>query len=111
MAIVEIPLISRTQIETVTLDGVDYKIQNRWNKYGYWVMDIFNIDDTKLISGMVIVPGSDLLGQFGYLPIGESAMMIVVVTPGALPSSDVPTLEGLGTQTKLYYVTPPFPGV
>lgn len=99
----EIPLSPESQTFRVPLGSVTYRLTIVWNDISKgWVMDIADADDLPLAQGIPLVTGLDLLAQYKFLGI-----------PGALVvQSDfdvdaAPTYEGLGTTSRLYFVTEP----
>jgi hypothetical protein len=96
----EIPLTPDSQHFTITLAGVVYNLALTWRSGTGWVLDIADTNDAPLVSGIPLVTGTDLLGQFGYLGIGGK---LIVLVDGDIAA--VPTYDNLGTEGKLYFVT------
>ena len=65
-------------------------------------MDIGDVNGNPLVSGIALVTGADLLGQYAYLGIGGQ---LIVMTDG--DPSAIPTFTNLGIESHLYYVTEP----
>lgn len=107
--IAEIPTESgRPFSEQVTWQGVQYTLQFWWNPASYsWVLDIYDSSGTNpILTGLPLVTGTDILGQFGYLPVAAQAVLTVMtVGPGISPDS-VPTFQNLGGDGRVYLITP-----
>jgi hypothetical protein len=94
--------------ETVTWGGVAYTLFFKWNTVTQcWQLDIYDVDGiTPILIGLPIVTGTDLLGQFGYIPLATTTV-ITVMTTGPFNSPDsVPTFDNLGTDGHVYLVMP-----
>lgn len=101
----EIPLNSVSERFGIDLpDGTSLAMTVVWRNRGGagWVLDLDTPDGVRLVSGIPMVAGTDLLGQFRHLGIPGA---LVLVSDGASPYDD-PTFAGLGTDQHLYYVTP-----
>ncbi|AFC85923.1 phage baseplate plug family protein [Frateuria aurantia] len=95
----QIPLDAAGQTIQAMIGSVQYQLTVQWRKFSGWVLDIASTDGTALVSGIPLVTGVDLLGQYGYLGIGGSLLMATNADPDA-----VPTYENLGTTSNLYFV-------
>lgn len=85
---------------TKSLDGVPYRFRFYWNTYTEkWVMDMTSlVDATMTIRGRALLPGKELLGQYGYgSKLGE---LWLEDTSGA---GENPTYEGIGDRWRLRY--------
>lgn len=102
MAAFEIPLTAESQTFSVQLLGIAYQMTVQWrnNAQGGWVLDIADAAGTPIVSGIALVTGTDLLGQYAYLGIGGS--LLVLNNAGG---DDAPTFTDLGTDTHLVFVT------
>ncbi|WP_025138078.1 hypothetical protein [Achromobacter sp. DH1f] len=100
MTVYEIPLSADSQRFTITLTGVIYNLALTWRSGTGWVLDIADANSAPLVSGIPLVTGIDLLGQFRHLGIGGR---LVVLVEGDI--SAVPSYENLGTGGKLYFIT------
>lgn len=100
MTAVEIPLTADAQVFTITLNGVAYQLTLMWRSGAGWVLDIADATGNALVGGIALVTGVDLLGQFAYLGIGGS---LAVLTAGDIQQP--PDFDGLGTESRLYFVT------
>jgi hypothetical protein len=101
---VEIPLTpSQAQRFTVTLSGVLYNMRFTYDiaQDRCWILDIGDADGALLVAGIPLVTGVDLLSQYRYL--GIPGALLVTTDRGA---GEVPTWDGLGVTSHLYYVAP-----
>lgn len=71
------------------------------NQIGAWILDIYDATNAPIVAGIPLIPGIDLLYQYQYLNFGGS---LVVSTDS---TQSVPTFDGLGTTSHLYFVTFP----
>lgn len=102
MAAFEIPLSAQPQSFTIQLLGVVYQMTLQWrnNAQGGWVLDIADEAGAPILSGIAVVTGTDLLGQYAYLGFGGSLYVI-----NSAGGDDAPTFTDLGTDTHLVFVT------
>lgn len=101
---VEIPLKpSQAQQFAITLSGALYNMRFTYNtaQDACWVLDIGDASGALLVAGIPLVSGTDLLSQYRYL--GIPGALLVTTDRGA---GEVPTFDGLGTTSHLYYVAP-----
>lgn len=101
---VEIPLKpSQAQRFGVTLSDVPYNMRLTYDiaQDGCWILDIGDANGSLLIAGIPMVTGVDLLSQYRYL--GIPGALLVTTDRGA---GEVPTFDGLGVTSHLYYVAP-----
>lgn len=98
----EIPLSPEPQRFTITLSGVDYRLTVQYRKAGGagWVLDIADANNAPLVSGIPLVTGIDLLGQYRHL--GFTGRLWV---QGADDPDEVPTYEDLGIGSHVFWVT------
>lgn len=94
---------SQATIFTVTLSGTAYGMRLTYNvaQEGCWVLDIGDANGNLLVAGIPLVTGVDLLAQYSYL--GIPGALLVTTDRGA---GEVPTFDGLGLTSHLYYATP-----
>jgi len=88
--------------------GVLYTMHFRYNLVSdCWIVDIWDdVDVNKVITGIPLVTGCDLLEQFGYLPIGANAILTVMtIGPGVSPDTP-PTFDNLGADGHVFVLTP-----
>lgn len=97
----EVPLSSKAQDFAIALNGVTYKLAFSWNRaLSNWVMDISNEDGSKLLTGVPLVTGINLLAQYQYMQFGGALIVQTDYDPTATP-----TYANLGTDSHLYFVT------
>jgi hypothetical protein len=95
-----IPVQNIPQRFEIELAGTAYTIENRWNsQMGYWEFDWYDADGAPLVMAMAVLAGVNLLDPYPELPPGG----LVVLTDGA--EGIDPTLDGLGIESKIYYIT------
>jgi len=98
----EIPLSPEPQTFTIPIGGVTYGFNVQWNvNNASWIIDIADASGNPIVSGIPVVTGVDLLGQFGYLGFG---FQLVAQTDNS--PDTVPTFDNLGTTAHLYAITP-----
>ena len=88
--------------------GVTYTFHFRFNVVSNtWIMEVWDDGDVnKVLCGIPLVTGCDLLGQYMYLPIGANAIMTVMtIGPGISPDT-VPSFYNLGVDGHLFLLTP-----
>ena len=98
--IAEIPLRGAETFQ-VTLANTVYNLSVIWRDPFGWFLDIARQDGTKLVSGIPMVSGIDLLQPYPQFQFGGA---LVLATDGN-PTAD-PTFDNLGTACHLYFVTP-----
>lgn len=100
---IEIPLNSSpSQLFSINLNGVNYNVEVNFNSRvsngaGEWFIS-FYIGETPVITGVGVVGGIDILGQYD---LGIKNMYVVNVVDG---ESD-PTATSLGTDARLFILT------
>jgi hypothetical protein len=102
MNVVEIPLTAQPQTFSIALNDVFYNWRLYWLVPAQcWVVDIADIDGNKLVCGIPLVTGADLLRQFGYVMAGR-----MFVISDQMPPDIVPDFIHLGVTGHLYYQSP-----
>jgi hypothetical protein len=97
-----IPLLPTPQTLSITLAGVQYNLSVWWNNVSQnWMIDIFDINNNPIVTGIPMVTGVDLLEQFGYLGFGGQLIAQTTNDPDV-----VPTFADLGSTGNLYFVVP-----
>lgn len=97
-----LPMSNVPQIFLIPLAGVTYTMTCKWNDPGqYWCLDIADSNDNAIVSNIPLITGADCLQGLDYLNINGS---LYVLTNGASPL-DIPTLQNLGIDSNLYFVT------
>ncbi len=97
-----IPLTPSNQTFQIHLSNVHYRITSRWNEWmERWVFDFDDVvTNTRLLYGVPIVTGCNLLGAYEYLGfIGG----LVAYVEG---SEEPPSYDELGVLGNVYYLTP-----
>ena len=98
-----IPLTSAQQQIQISLGGIVYTLTVKWNTVAdCWVIDIANQNGVNIVTGIPLVTGCDLLGQYKYLNLGGS-----LICQTDFDSAAVPTYQNLGSNSQLYFVTSP----
>lgn len=102
---VEIPLQPQPQRLSVTLGGTSYNLRTAWNEFAAcWMLDINNQNNNALVDGIALVPGVDLLEQYGYLAIGGTGGRLIVFSQ--TDPAHVPQYDDLGVGSHLIFLTP-----
>lgn len=69
--VVEIPLAGYPEQFEADIGDKTYLFRVRWNdQLSRWTLDLGNSEDDWLISSLPLVPGQDLLWQYGYMALG-----------------------------------------
>jgi len=99
----EIPLTPEAQTFKITLGATQYQmtLQYRNAPGGGWMLDIADVAGNRILSGVPLVTGADLLAQYDYLNFGGELWVQTDLDPAA-----VPTYENLGTTSHLYFIVP-----
>jgi hypothetical protein len=98
---------SHSQTLRVTLQGIEYTFKLAWNTISQiWILDIYDsVGTTPIIRGIPLVTGTDLLGQFTYLTVASTAVLMTLsIGPGISPD-EPPTFTNLGIDGQLIYVS------
>lgn len=96
------PLINQPQQFDILLAGILYTIISKWNDMGqYWCLDIQDSNGVPIVYNVPLITGADCLDGLDYLDFGGS---LYVLTTGDVPDA-VPTLDNLGIDSFLYFVT------
>lgn len=103
MSAFQIPLTNTPQLFQISLAGNDYIMTCRWNDSfeAGWVIDFANaLTSAPIITNLPLVTGVNILDGLNYLGFGGS---LFIFTDG--DDFAVPTLENLGVESNLYFVT------
>lgn len=96
----EIPLSPQPQLFAIQLAGVTYYLTLRWNIFSAaWVLDIADQDRVAKLTGIPIITGIDLLGQYAYMNFGG---LLIAQTDG--DPDAVPTYDNLGSAGRVYFL-------
>lgn len=96
----KIPLSNIPQQFTISLNGIDYVMNSKWNVNSGWIIDIMDAQKNPLVFDIPLTTGLDILEPFPECGI-EGQMF--VLTDGN--DFAVPTLENLGVEANLYFVS------
>jgi hypothetical protein len=101
MSTYEVPLTASPQTFSILLAGINYQLTLRYAEApeGGWLIDVADNAGNNVLCGVPLVTGHDLLGQYKYLALGG---LLYVQTDGDIDA--IPTFDGLGTQSHLYFV-------
>ena len=94
-----IPLVAGPQNFSTTLAGVTYTMKIRWNPAAqYWTIDIGDPNGSTRIAGIPLLPGTDLLQQYGYFQF-NGTLVVVNYSDAAAP----PGFADLGKTSQLVF--------
>lgn len=93
-----LPLVPENQEFDASIDNTSYKFKIIW-RGAFWCMDLMDSSGTAIVSGIPMVSGVDLLGQYQHLSLGFS--LYVIGNDGLTD----PTQYDLGINNKLCVVT------
>lgn len=98
----EIPLSGENQTFPITLNGTAYRLTFTYRDADEagWIMAIADTDGTTILSGVPLVTGCDLLAPYAHLGLGGAMLVVSDGEPDA-----VPTFDGLGSTSHLYWIT------
>lgn len=101
MSIFKLPLTPAPQTFNVLLGTVTYTVTMVWNTFAnVWVLDFVDQDGNKILSGVPMITGADLLEQYAYLGFQGALYAQNDTTP-----STPPNFTDLGTGSNLYYAS------
>lgn len=103
MSVFTIPLSNVPQSFNISLAGKDYLMTCKWNNApdAGWVLDFADANtNVSIVANLPLVTGVNILEGLDYLGFNGS---LVVYTEG--DEFAVPTLDNLGTQSNLYFIT------
>lgn len=97
----EIPLLPTPQSITIQLVNVTYTMIAMWNTVANaWVLNIADINQVPIVSGIPLITGANLLEQYDYLNFGGA---LFVQTDNDVDA--VPTFDNLGINGHLFFIT------
>lgn len=99
MKIQEIPLTPNNQQFSISIGGQAFNMRVTWCDAAGWILDLMDISGAALVSGIPLVTGTDLLGQYKHL--GITGLLVVVVDSAA---EEYPTKTNLGIGSHLYFI-------
>jgi len=97
MQLREIPLSATCQQFTISLSGRVWQMRLIWRDAAGWVLDMLNASGDPVITGIPLIPGTDLLAQYGW--INPGGRLVVVTEEDLLPDA-----TDLGKTVKLYWL-------
>jgi hypothetical protein len=98
-SLVLIPTIPQNQTFQIVLNAITYNFAITWNDIAQaWILDIYDIDNDPIITGIAITTSLNLLDQYDYLELGFE--LYVGSTVG--PITTMPTFTDLGVTVQLY---------
>lgn len=102
MTVNQIPLNPRAERFSIAMAGVTRILTLHFcEPMAQWCLDIADVDSTPVLSGLPLITGADLLGQYAYLELGGQLFV------QSDDSADAPpTRDNLGSISRLYFVTP-----
>lgn len=96
----QIPLSPQPQKQRISLSGVYYNLTVKWNiQTNCWILDIADVNNNPMISGMPLITGADLLAQYKYLNF--NGILIAACDNNMF---QVPDITNLGTTGHLYFI-------
>jgi|SRR5580765_7859911 len=102
-SILEIPLkVGQPQTLSVSINNVTYNLSLKWFQLATtWVLDIADNLGNQIVTGVPLVTGADLLGQYKHLGF---AFGLWCSTDGV--PDEAPNFASLGDNSHLYAVLP-----
>lgn len=97
-----IPTSNTPQSFGVNLAGINYTLTFKWNDSDQsgWIMDVGDESNNPIACGLPLITGDNILEGLDYLGIQG---IIIVYTNG--DASAVPSYDGLGSTSNLYFLT------
>jgi hypothetical protein len=96
----EIPLSSQPQKFSIELNKVEYNISFQWCEPAKcWKLDIYDINNAAILTGIPLITGVNLLEPFPYLNFNGQ---LIVQTDYDLDA--VPNFDNMGTNGHLYWI-------
>jgi hypothetical protein len=94
--------------EVITWGGVSRTLYFKWNTVTQcWVLDIYDATGSlPLLTGLPMITGTDILGQFGYMALAASTVMTVMSIGPFVSPDAVPDFANLGEDGHIYLLTP-----
>ena len=96
-----VPLNGAPQQFTIALGTTTYTLLMKWNNAQQgWFLDIGDVNNNSIVTGIPLVTGVDLLAKYAYLNFEGS---LYVQTQSNVDA--IPTFTNLGTDSNLFFVT------
>ncbi|EJX4928554.1 hypothetical protein OD635_005623 [Salmonella enterica] len=99
MKVHEIPLTSENQHFSIQLAGRNLILRFTFRDEAGWIMDISDMQTGTLVSGVPLIPDTDLLAQYHDIQLGGKFR--VVSDDDVL---EYPSKSNLGTSSHLYFI-------
>lgn len=99
MNIQEIPLTPDNQQFSITLGGKSWRMQLLWRDIAGWILDIHDSNNTPLLTGVPLIPETNLLAQYPFLPF--DGMLVMTCSAG---TPEYPTQYNLGAAARFYFI-------
>jgi hypothetical protein len=97
-----VPLTSQNQEFDISLAGVTYHFRILWNRMSQcWILDVEDVQQNPILTGVPLVLGCDLFEQFGYLAFNGALILQSGGAPDVAPDD-----TSLGVVDNLYFVIP-----
>lgn len=99
-----LPLVNLPQSFNITLGSNNYIMTCKWNDApdGGWILGFADqLTNVEIVNNIPLICGVDILAGLEYLGFDGQ---LVVYTDG--DPTAVPTLDNLGTDSNLYFITP-----
>ena len=104
-----LPLVNLPQSFNITLGNNNYIMSCKWNDApdaGLVIGFADQLTGVKIVNNIPLICGVDLLAGLQYLGFGGQ---FIAYTNGN--ATAVPTLDNLGVDANIYFITPPVPTV
>ncbi len=91
----------------INLNGTDYRFRLNFNASdpfstgGTWILDIGDESGVPIVCGIPLLPGQNLLAQYGYLEIGGGGALFCYGAGAA--EGEIPGWDTLGVSWQLYF--------
>lgn len=97
-----LPLVNIPQTFELALAGINYQMTVKWNDSpdAGWVIDLADENRVPIACNIPLITGADCLSGLEYLGINGQ---LIVYTDG--DDTAVPTLDDLGVESNLYFLT------
>lgn len=94
--------------EQILILDFTYTLRFAWNtRANCWVVEFWDAgNNRRILCGVPLVTGADLLEQFAHLALAAHAIMTVMTIGPALSPDTVPSFTNLGIDAHVYLTTP-----
>lgn len=87
-----------SQTTKVTIDGIIYNVNVIWRQDTY-ILDLYDVNNNPVVTGIPLITGADLMGQLKYLSI--PGYWVIANADG---SDTPPTYNNLGVSSFLLFI-------